>query len=260
MPKNVEIAEKQQTQHQLDMATQPAKRLRMMLAAGEDVVEIWRVLALTDDNVVGEILRHQGTFFQWDHYPKGDVYDRKSHAQYFYHAHSIGGRDPEHGHFHTFMRAKGMARGVKPVNRPDRSAWPSGTDALSHIIGISMDAKGMPIRLFTTNRWVTGEAWYKARDVVKMIGLYSIDHTQPSWPTNRWVSGMVRLFWPQIIMLVQARDMCIQAWEKQNPGQDVFEDRNLEVTSQAEVDIDVQIAAVKAALAVKAEAKQARAE
>jgi hypothetical protein len=34
----------------------------------------------------------------------------------------------------------------------------------------------------------------------------------------------------------------------------------LEVTSQAEVDIDVQIAAVKAALAVKAEAKQARAE
>jgi len=260
MPKNVEIAEKQHTQHQLDMATQPAKRLRMMLAAGEDVLEIWRVLALTDDNVVGEILRHQGTFFQWDHYPKGDVYDRKSHAQYFYHAHSIGGRDPEHGHFHTFMRAKGMARGVKPVNRPDRSAWPSGTDALSHIIGISMDAKGMPIRLFTTNRWVTGEAWYKARDVVKMIGLYSIDHTQPSWPTNRWVSGMVRLFWPQIIMLVQARDMCIQAWEKQNPGQDVFEDRNLEVTSQAEVDIDVQIAAVKAALAVKAEAKQARAE
>jgi len=260
MPKNVEIAERQQTQHQLDMATQPAKRLRMMLAAGEDVLEVWRVLALTDDNVVGEILRHQGTFFQWDHYPKGDVYDRKSHAQYFYHAHSIGGRDPEHGHFHTFMRAKGMARGVKPVNRPDRSAWPSGTDALSHIIGISMGAKGMPIRLFTTNRWVTGEAWYKARDVVKMIGLYSIDHTQPSWPTNRWVSGMVRLFWPQIIMLVQARDMCIQAWEKQNPGQDVFEDRNLEVTSQAEVDIDVQIAAVKAALAVKAEAKQARAE
>ncbi|MDA0229207.1 MAG: hypothetical protein O3B21_03360 [Proteobacteria bacterium] len=260
MSKNIEIADKQQTQHQLDMATQPAKRLRMMLAAGEDVLEIWRVLALTDDNVVGEILRHQGMFYRWDHYPKGDVYDRQSHAQYFYHAHSVGGRDPEHGHFHTFMRAKGMARGVKPINRPDRSAWPTGTDALSHIIGISMDAKGMPIRLFTTNRWVTGEAWYKARDVVKMIGLYSIDHVQPSWPSNRWVSGMVRLFWPQIIVLIQARDLCIQAWEKQNPGKDVFEDRGLEVTSQADIDVDVQIAAVKAALAVKADAKQARME
>ena len=260
MLKNVAIAEKQQTQHQLDMATQPGKRLRKMLTAGEDVVEIWRVLALTDDNVVGQILRHQGTFYQWDHYPKGDVYDRQTHAQYFYHAHSVGGHDPEHGHFHTFMRAKGMARGVKPINRPDRSTWPSGTDALSHIIGISMDAQGMPIRLFTTNRWVTGEAWYKARDIVKMIGFYSIEHAQPSWPTNRWVSGMVRLFWPQIIMLIQARDMCIDVWEKQNPGQDVFEDRSLEVTSQADVNVDVQITAVKVALAVKAEAKQARTE
>ena len=167
--KSVTTAQKQQTRHQLDMATQPAKRLRMMLAAGEDVVEIWRVLALTDDNVVGEILRHQGKFFEWDHYPKGDVYDRKSHAQYFYHAHAIGGRDPEHGHFHTFLRAKGLPRGMKPVNRPDRSAWPTGTDALSHIVGISMDAKGMPIRLFTTNRWVTGEAWRRFSTVAGII-------------------------------------------------------------------------------------------
>ena len=258
MPKNVAKAQKQQTHHQLNMATQPAKRLRMMLAAGEDVMEVWRVLALTDDNVVGEILRHQGTFYEWDHYPKGDVYDRKSHAQYFYHAHSIGGRDTEHGHFHTFVRAKGMARGMKPINRPDRSAWPSGDEALSHIIGISMDAKGMPIRLFSTNRWVTGEAWYKARDVVKMIALYSIDHTKPSWPTNRWVSGMVRLFWPQIIMLVQARDISVEAWEKQNPGSDVFEDRGLEITSQAEIDVEVQIAAVKAAIAAKDETKKAK--
>lgn len=239
------------------MATQPAKRLRMMLAAGEDIVEIWRVLALSDDNVVGEILRHQGTFFEWDHYPKGDVYDRISHSQFFYHAHSIGGRNPEHGHFHTFMRAKGMPRGIKPVNRPDRSQWPSGDDALSHIVGISMDAKGMPIRLFTTNRWVTGEAWYKARDVIKMIAHYSIDHTQPSWPTNRWVSGMVCLFWPQIILLLQARDDSVAAWEKQHPKTDAFEDRSLEVTSQADIDIDAQIAAVKAALRAKDKAKKA---
>ena len=258
MPKNAASKKKQRTQHLLDMTTQPAKRLRMMLAAGEDVIEAWRVLALTNYNVVSEILRHQGTFFQWDHYPKGDVYDRQTHAQYFYHAHSVGGRDPEHGHFHTFMRAEGMARGVKPVNRPDRSSWPSGIDALTHIIGISMDANGMPIRLFTTNRWVTGEAWYKARDISKVIGFYSIEHAQPSGPTNRWVSGMVRLFWPQIVMLIQARDVCIDAWEKQNPGQDVFEDRSLEITSQADINVDVQISAVKAALAVKAEAKQVR--
>jgi hypothetical protein len=257
LAKSVTQAQKQETSRQLDMATQPIKRLRMMLAAGEDVLEVFRVLTRTDDNVVGEVLRHQGTFYEWDHYPKGDVYDRKSHSQYFYHAHSIGGRNREHGHFHTFVRAKGMPRGTKPVNRPDRSQWPSGNDALSHIVGISMDAKGLPIRLFTTNRWVTGEAWYKARDVIKMIGLYTIDHAQPSWPTNRWVSGMVRLFWPQIILLIQARDLSVEAWEKQNPKQDVFEDRGLEITSRADIDIDAQIAAVKAAIAVKDNAKNA---
>ena len=258
MPKSVTKAHKQETSRQLDMATHPVKRLRMMLAAGEDVLEVGRVLNLSDDNVVGEILRHQGTFYEWDHYPKGDVYDKKSHAQYFYHAHTIGGRDPEHGHFHTFMRAKGMARGTKPINRPDRSQWPKGSDSLSHIVGISMDAKGLPIRLFTTNRWVTGEAWYKARDVIKMIAPYKIDHTQPSWPTNRWVSGMVHLFWPQVILLLQARDVCIEAWEKQRPGKDVFEDRDLEITSQADIDIAAQIAAVRAALTGKDKAKEAK--
>ncbi len=251
-------AQKQESRHQLDMVTQPAKRLRMMLAAGEDVVEVKRVLDLTDDNVVGEVLRDQGTFYEWDHYPKGDVFDSNSHSQYFYHAHSIGGRDPEHGHFHTFVRARGMPKGVKPINRPDRSQWPSGGDALSHIVGISMDVRGAPIRLFTTNRWVTGEAWYKARGVAKMIALYTIGHAQPSWPANRWVSGMIRLFWPQIIMLLQARDISVQTWEKQNPGQDPFEDRGLEVTSQTDIDVEVQIAAVKAALAAKEAAKKAK--
>jgi hypothetical protein len=251
-------AQKQETPRQFDMATQPVKRLRMMLAAGADVLEVTRVLTLSDDNVVSEVLRHQGTFFEWDHYPKGDVYDRVSHSQYFYHAHSIGGFDPEHGHFHTFMRAKGMPRGMKPVKRKDRTQWPSGNDALSHIIGISMDSKGLPIRLFTTNRWVTGETWYKARDIIKMIPLYSIDHAQPSWPTNRWVNGIVHLFWPQIILLLQARDASFEAWENERPGKDGFEDRDLEITSQADIDIDAQISTVKAALVEKDRIKKAK--
>ena len=60
------------------------------------------------------------------------------------------------------------------------------------------------------------------------------------------------------IMLVQARDISVEAWEKQNPGSDVFEDRGLEITSQAEIDVEVQIAAVKAAIAAKDETKKAK--
>ena len=137
---------------------------------------------------------------------------------------------------------------MKPARRKSRDAWPMGNEAHTHVIGLSMNSKGQPLRLFTTNRWVTGETWYRADDVCKVIGRFVIDHAQPSWPTNRWVSAMVRLFWPQIILLLKARDQVIENWETQNPGQDALEDRRLEVASQAEVDVEAQIAALEAAL------------
>ena len=240
--------ERQEETRHLDMATQPVKRLRMMLAAGEEVREIERVLGRTGDSVVSELLRGHATFYEWDHYPKGDVYDGESHAQYFYHAHPGGLRDTEHGHFHTFVRAKGMPRGMKPMRYRNRDKWPMGDDALTHVVAISMDSKGQPLRLFTTNRWVTGETWYRADDVCKVIGRFVIDHARPSWPTNRWVGAMVRLFWPQVMLLLKARDQVIENWSAQNPDRDTFEDRGLEVASQAGVDVEAQIAAVRAAL------------
>ena len=240
--------ERQEETRHLDMATQPVKRLRMMLAAGEEVREIERVLGRTGDSVVSEVLREHKTFYEWDHYPKGDVFDGQSHSQYFYHAHPGGFRDTEHGHFHTFVRAKGMPRGMKPMRRKSRDKWPMGDDALTHVVAISMGLKGQPLRLFTTNRWVTGETWYRGDDVAKVIGRFVIDHARPSWPTNRWVGAMVRLFWPQIMLLLKARDQVIESWTSQNPGKDTLEDRRLEVVSQAEVAIEAQIAAVRAAL------------
>ena len=41
----------------------------------------------------------------------------------------------------------------------------------------------------------------------------------------------------------------IENWAAENPKKDTLEDRRLEVVSQAEVNIEAQIAAVKAALA-----------
>ncbi len=51
-----------------------------------------RVVAKTGGNIVGEALRGQGTFYEWNHYPKGDVYDSETHPQYYYHAHAAGQR------------------------------------------------------------------------------------------------------------------------------------------------------------------------
>ncbi len=218
--------------------------LKDMLEAGRDVLECHRVLRRTNDNIVGELLRDAGTFFQWRHYPKGDVFDRSSHSQYYYHAHPKGQRQGEHGHFHTFLRAPGMKRGVEPVPYQGKAAWPSHSEALSHLIAVSMDSKGYAIGLFTVNRWVTGEAWYAAEDVCDMADSFEIDHAQPSWPVNRWITGMLRLFSPLVKDLVRERDRVVEQWRLDHPG-DVFQDKKLEITSQQGISVEKQIARIR---------------
>ena len=232
----------------VDFDRLPKSRLETMLAAGEEVVDCIRVLAKTGDNIVGELLRTEETFYEWDHYPKGDVYDHDSHAQFYYHAHPQELRGGEHGHFHTFLRANGIPDAIRPVRLPDYEAPADRNDDLSHIIAISMDPSGLPIRLFSTNRWVTGETWYRAEDVCTLVDRFEIDLAQPSWPVNRWITAMVRLFHPQIVALIRARDARVDAWAAEKPGENVYEDRELELTSSVDISIDDQIAAVAAAL------------
>ena len=224
-------------------------RLSEMEAAGAEVVEVFRVLANTGDNVVGELLKGQGTFMEWDHYPKGDAHDFTSYSQYYYHAHPAEERPGEHGHFHTFLRPKGMPKGIKPAPVADFTMPKDEDDALSHIVGISMDSHGFPLRMFTTNRWVTGEIWYRAEDVCAMVECFVIDHAQPSWPVNRWVGAMLGLFRPQIEELLVRRDRTIAGWQKQDPATNVFEDRDREVTSVMEISVDEQIEKVARAQA-----------
>ena len=229
-----------------DFQLLPRDRLESMLVAGDEVLECLRVLHKGGLNVVGECLRGQGTFYELNHYPEGDVFDRESHSQYYYHAHP--GRPGEHGHFHTFLRPKGMPPGVTPVPYDGEEEWPTGDDALSHLIAISMDAFGMPIGLFATNRWVTNEVWYPAGDVIRMLDRYVIDHAYPSWPVNRWLTAMLRLFRTEIESLLLQRDRIIQEWAAQHPGKDVFEDRSLDMTGIVDININTQINRIQAAL------------
>ena len=219
--------------------------LETMVEAGQEVIEVHRVLAKTSDNVVGELLRGHETFFEWDHYPPGDVYDNEFHGQYYYHAHPPDQRfENEHGHFHTFMRPKGMPEGIRPAPVPGFNKPDDPDDELSHLIAIAMTKEGFPFRLFTVNRWVTGEVWYTAGDVTTLLDRFKIDHTRPSWPVNRWVTGMVALFKPQIAALVEARDRAVADWAEAHPDVDVYEDRELEVTSYFDISVEDHVRAV----------------
>lgn len=157
--------------------------------AAVEVLECHRVLGKAGLNVIGEVLKGQGDFVEFDHYPSDDVFDNESHSQYYYH------------------------------------------------VAISMDDWGMPIGLFCTNRWVTAEAWYSAEQVIAMLDNFSIDHAAPNWAVNRWITAMVRLCRPQIEFLLRQRDQVAADWQKSHPGEDVFEDRALEITGHLAISV-----------------------
>jgi Domain of unknown function (DUF6969) len=253
----------------VDLARLSRAELEVMAAAGREVLDCQRVLAKAGDTVLSDLLRDSASVDAWSHYPEGDVYDPETHAQYFYHAHPQAQRAArEHGHFHTFLRPRGMPSGIRPLMMPelaiaDAPAAPAepavppapqpnqGTDndELSHLVAISMDAAGAPIRLFTTNRWVTGETWYAAADVVVMLDRFVVDLARPSWPLNRWLTAMFRLFRPQIVALLRARDETVMAWRRRHRGKvHVFEDRRLEVTSSIDIDLDAHLGRLQLAL------------
>lgn len=185
-------------------------------------------------NVVGEVLKGQGTFYEMNHYPDDDVYDNRSHSQYYYHAHR---NDDEHGHFHTFIRRAGIANSIQPAAGFQRSEpLPQRSDELAHLIGISMNADGEPQGLFATNRWVTDESWYSAADTITMLDQFVVDHAHPNLAVNQWLTQFMRLYRSAIEQLLQHRDQVVARWQQQHPEVDVLEDRRLEITGYLAID------------------------
>src|SRR5204863_8715051 len=94
----------------------------------------------------------------WRHYPEGEVFDPKTHAQYFYHRHpaaSPAAGRTEHGHFHLFLRGEAVPAGVTPLLLPElavadprvqgRQSAPlkrGGRDEVCHLVAIAIDERG----------------------------------------------------------------------------------------------------------------------
>ena len=201
----------------VELTRLPRAQLAAMRAAGEEILECYRVLRKAELNIVGEVLRGAAQFREYDHYPEDDVYDRETRSQYYYHSHR--GVAGEHGHFHAFVRS-------------------GDGDAVVHVVAISMDAYGYPIGLFAPNRWVAAGDWHEAGDVFEMSKAFRIDHAWPSWPVNRWMSAMVVLFRPHIGQLLIERDQALAQWRSRMPGEDVLERRDIEILAQMPISVE----------------------
>ncbi len=215
---------------------------------------------------IGDDVDDQGAAIaDWRHYPAGEVYDPTSHIQYFYHRHPAASDLPraaavEHGHFHLFLRGDGIPTGIAPLLLPEnavafdpshaplpRQSAPikrGARDEVCHLVAIAVDDRGEPIRLFTTNRWVTGETWYRGDDVIRMLDRFRLQTDYPSALLNRWLVALVLLFQPEIATLLGDRDRKIvkQRWRWHN----VLEDPRLEITSTREIDLASRLAAIEA--------------
>ncbi len=113
----------------------------------------------------------------WQHYPHNDAVDETGRWQFYFHAHDRAeknsARHPqEHGHIHLFRRS------------------PQGL--LTHLAGLSLDARGLPLTWFATNQWVTGERWQAAESLVRGLSAFELRLRGPLAGAALWLADMVR--------------------------------------------------------------------
>jgi hypothetical protein len=193
------------------------------------------------ENILHYTLKKNKQHQHMSHYPQGDRIDRTSGAQYFYHCHREDFETTEHGHFHCFLRYKRIPKKIKPTPLAD---WDRYIDnPMTHLVAIGMNQMGLPIRLFTVNRWVTSEIWYDAVHVPRFIKRFKMEHDEdPYWHIlDKWVEGMLHLFAPQITWLHHERDKIIQAHQVANPQENSYLNNNIEELSSIDIDLKKQI-------------------
>jgi hypothetical protein len=155
----------------------------------------------------------------YEHYPSGDVIDTRYGFQCFYHSHRAGSL--EHGHLHLFQRAADDARDTSP----------------GHLIAIGVDARGLPVSMFSVNHWVTGGAWRDARATVAALGAARFDSARGHALAGRWLTSFLSLYQPVAERVLRRRDALLQRRRDRGTSwPQLKRDRSLEVISRSRID------------------------
>jgi len=164
---------------------------------------------------------------EFEHYPPDDLVDLRSGSQCYYHSHRDG--DQEHGHLHLFWHA--TASGRRRYFRAGKPRW-NRTEP-THLFAISLDARGLPVALFTVNQWVTDGHWLDAARTLACVDRFTMGPLPGYEPSCGWLTGFVRLYRPLIHELLMRRDQRLQR-RANLPG--ALQDHRLEVLSLSAID------------------------
>ena len=102
---------------------------------------------------------------------------------------------------------------------------------------------------------MTEDSWIRAPAAIALLDRFILDGPRPSRWVNRWLAALLRLFRPQIELLLQQRDATLADWQSRHRGQDPFIARELEILSELPISTAAQMDGIARAIA-KAERRR----
>jgi len=157
------------------------------------------------------------------HFPEDDFIDLVTGAQYFLHRHhsaEVG----ETTHIHIFKRWSShdvRSLGLESVT--------------THLAALALDSTGQPDYWFVVNQWVVGDYWLPAENTIELFRGWSFSEAECQknskygfW--HEWVAKQVnKSLETDIFSLLNERDRILDQLVDLRPGENVLEDRSIEV-------------------------------
>ncbi len=201
----------------------------MNTAAAYQLIELSGEMSSQGLPLMQRILPLDAPAEQWIHYPPDDALSPNNGGRYFYHCHPPEERgENEHGHFHMFLPLSLFAKD-QAVSAPEND----GVDRAKvvHFAALSVAPSGLPVTLFTVNRWVTDEWMFPAENIIEKLSAFNLEGADGDALVNAWLTNFVALAHEEIASLLTQRDAILlpKSW----PG----EDCSIEITSTMDVDI-----------------------
>lgn len=202
------------------------------------IVHVYQVLARSGAHLLDPVLKGKPPT-QWAHYPDDDAIDERRRFQWYYHSHSPADRPGavEHGHFHLFARTDARRYPINPEREAAFLKKLGSEDSPSktrHLLAISLNPVGVPISVFTTNRWVTGDQLLTSEGSLRLLQSMTLDTGNTL--IDRLICSLIHLNRSELISLFRQRDRTLFARAKHGPG--TIDDESVEVLSEFSVDLD----------------------
>ena len=186
----------------------------------ERLLECLQDMGSQQTNAVLLTLQGVNTITPYQHYPQQPYDFGAGHWRAFYHSHDSNIIDQrEHGHYHFFTREH------------EEQDW-------AHVVALGVDHQGLPISLFTTNRWVTDGSWFDA-DALNRHLHYLMQANDAALPV-RWFKYMLLLYREQVSELLQARDAELRRLCPQD-SEHCLIDRSIYYLSMLDIDLNKQL-------------------